>query len=128
MKVNVNQSSFITFLESITNNILSSIKIDDYFTLNNEKQLAVSFTVLNLLRNSAKVKANFTDEELKAFILTLRDKNEEIENYEFAAVLNDVIKNYEVINNLSSQPKKATTKQNKKTDVSSSQSPRGPQQ
>jgi hypothetical protein len=127
MKVNVNHPSFISFLESITNNILSVIKIDDYFALNTEKKLAVSFTVLNLLKNSAKVKANFSDTELKTFVSVLCKKNEEIENYEFAAVLNDVIKNFDAVNEITNSGKKAP-KQNKKSDVISSQLPHPPQQ
>lgn len=123
MKVNVNNPSFIAFLESVTNNILSSIKIDDYFTLTKDKKLTLSFTVLNLLKNSAKIKANFSDSELKAFITVLRKKNEEIENYEFAAVLDDVIKNYDVITDLSNPTKKTP----KKTNVNSSQLPQNPQ-
>jgi hypothetical protein len=127
MKVNVNQPSFIAFLESITNSILSVIKIDDYFVLNAEKKLAVSFTVLNLLKNSAKIKANFSDMELKTFITVLCKKNEEIENYEFAAVLNDVIKNFDAVNEITNSAKK-TIRQNKKSDVNSSQPPYPPQQ
>jgi len=107
MKVNVNHPSFISFLESISNNILSAIKLEDYFELNSEKKLTVSFTVLNLIKNSAKVKANLSDIELKSFIVVLCKKNEENENYEFAAVLNDVIKNYDVISNISTPNKKA---------------------
>lgn len=126
MKINVNHPSFISFLESITNNILSAIKIDDYFTLTKEKQMSVSFTVLNLLKNSAKVKANLSDSELKSFITFLCKKNEEKENYEFAAVLNDVIKNFDTINELSNSSKK-TPKSSKKVDVNSSQLPQGPQ-
>lgn len=99
MKVNVNHPSFISFLENVSNNILSAIKIEEYFSLSSDKKMTVSFTVLNLLKNSAKVKANLTDLELKSFIMVLCKKNEENENYEFAAVLNDVIKNYEIINN-----------------------------
>jgi len=124
MKVNVNQPSFIMFLETITNNILSTIKIDDYFTLNKEKQLSVSFTVLNLLKNTAKIKANLSNEELKRFIVELLKKNEEAENYEFAAVLNDVIKNFEAITNISNVSKKS----GKKIDTSPSQLPQNPQQ
>ncbi len=118
MKVNVNHPSFISFLESVSNNILSAIKIDDYFTLSSEKKIAVSFTVLNLLKNSAKIKANLSMSELKDFITILCKKNEEIENYEFAAVLNDIIKNFDTIEELSNSSKK--TKQSKKTDVSQS--------
>jgi hypothetical protein len=108
MKINVNHPSFIAFLESITNNILSGININDYFTLTKEKQLSVSFTVFNLLRNSAKIKANLSNDELKGFIAVLCKKNEEIENYEFAAVLNDIIKNYDAINDLTNSTKKSS--------------------
>jgi len=110
MKVNVNHPSFISFLESISNNILSAIKIEDYFNLTPDKKLTVSFTVLNILKNSAKVKANLSDAELKSFITVLCKKNEENENYEFAAVLNDVVTNYDKINEISNSPKKLTKK------------------
>jgi len=122
MKVNVNHPSFISFLENITTNILSAIKIDDYFTLNQEKKLSVSFTVLNLLKNSAKVKADLSDSELKSFITFLRNKNEENENYEFAAVLNDVIKNYDATTTLKETAKKQA-KKDKLKDTTSSQTP-----
>lgn len=120
MRVNVNHPSFISFLENISNNILSAIKIEDYFGLTPEKKLTVSFTVLNLIKNSAKVKANLSDAELKSFIMILCKKNEESENYEFAAVLDDVVKNYDTINELSISPKK-TIKQKKTTTDSSPQ-------
>jgi hypothetical protein len=110
MKVNVNHPSFISFLENISENILSAIKIEEYFKLTTAKKLQVSFTVLNLIKNSAKVKANLSDEELKSFISVLCKKNEEAENYEFAAVLNDVIDNYDRI--IKIQPKKKTVNKN----------------
>lgn len=119
MKVNVNHPSFISFLETISNNVLSAIKIDDYFNLNHDKKLSVSFTVLSLIKNSAKIKANLSEEELKNFIVVLCKKNEEKENYEFAAVLNDVVKNYDVIKDLSESAKKPT-KSSKKVDVTPS--------
>ena len=111
MKVNVNHPSFISFLENISENILSSIKIDEYFGLNDNKKTVVSFTVLNLLKNSAKVKTNLTDSELKSFITVLCKKNEEAENYEFAAVLSDIVKNFDSI----SKMKPKGTRKSKKT-------------
>lgn len=108
MKVNVNQPSFISFLENVSTNILSAIKIDDYFTLSQDKKLSISFTVLNLIRNSAKVKANLSDTELKTFITILWKKNEDLENYEFAAILDDIVKNFDVINGMSNSTKKVT--------------------
>jgi len=110
MKVNVNHPSFISFLENISQNILSAIKIDEYFGLSDTKKMTVSFTVLNLLKNSAKVKANLSDSELRNFIAVLCKKNEEAENFEFAAVLNDVVKNFDVVNKMGSTPKKPAPK------------------
>ena len=104
MNINVNHPSFISFLENISNNILSAIKIKEYFGLTPTKKLTVSYTVLNILKTSSKVKANLSDKELKSFIAVLCKKNEESENYEFAAVLNDIVTNYDVINKM--QPKK----------------------
>lgn len=121
MKINVNNPAFISFIETISNNILSAIKIEDYFSLNSDKKLTVSYTVLNLIKNSAKIKANLTNEDLKFFITVLCKKNEEIENYEFAAVLNDILKNFDAICDLTNTAKK-TTKQ-KKTDVTPSENP-----
>lgn len=120
MKVNVNHPSFISFLETLSNNILSSIKIEDYFKLNQDKKIAVSFTVLNLLKNSAKIKANLSNTDLKSFILVLRKKNEEKEHYEFAAVLDDVLKNFDIITSDLTETVKKSPKSNKKIDVTPS--------
>jgi len=106
MKVNINHPSFISFLENISQNILSAIKINEYFNLSSEKKITISYTVLNLLKNSAKVKANLSDNDLKNFIAVLCKKNEDAENYEFAAVLNDVVKNFDTVNKLNPKPKK----------------------
>lgn len=114
MKVHATHSSFISFLESISTNILTAIKIDDYFTLSYEKKLSVSFTVLNLIRNSAKVKANLSEADLKSFIVHLCKKNEENENYEFAAVLNDVIQNFDKLGEPSNQIKNPVRRKTKK--------------
>ena len=119
MKVNVNHPSFISFLENVSNNILIAIKIDEYFTLTPEKKMAVSFTVLTLIKNSARVKAALTDAELKQFIEVLCKKNEENENYEFAAVLADVVEKYETLNSLSDTAKKPI--KHKKTDTTPQQ-------
>jgi hypothetical protein len=121
MKINVNHPSFISFLENVSNNILSAIKIEEYFSLSSEKKMAVSFTVLNLLKNSAKVKANLTDGELKSFIMVLCKKNEEKENYEFAAVLNDIIKSYDVINEIPDTTKIPTKKRRTNSDSKTQQ-------
>ena len=115
MKVNITHPSFIHFLEDISTNILTTIKIDDYFALTDEKKLNVSFTVLNLIKSSARIKANLSDEDLKNFITVLCKKNEENENYEFASVLNNVVINFDRLIELSNSTKK-TNRQSKKTN------------
>lgn len=120
MRVNVNHPSFISFLENVSNNILSAIKIEEYFALSSDQKMAISFTVLNLLKSSARVKAVLSDSDVKSFIMVLCKKNEEKENYEFAAVLNDIIKNYDHINNLSDSSRKPV-KKDKKTNVNPQQ-------
>jgi hypothetical protein len=121
MKVNANHPSFISFLENISSNILSGIKIENYFELTSEKKLAVSFTVFNLLKNSAKIKANLSDSELKSLIIVLCKKNEENENYEFAAILDDVVKNFDVINDMSSTAKKSVREKKASSDTATQQ-------
>ena len=113
MKVNITHPSFVSFLESVSTNILNTIKLDDYFTLIPEKKTNISFTVLNLIKTSARVKSNLSDEDLKKFIIVLCRKNEESENYEIAAVLNDVIENFDRLIELGNKTKK-TTRQPKK--------------
>jgi len=115
MKVNTTHPSFISFLEGVSTQILTAIKIDDYFALTPEKKLNVSFTVLNLIKTSARVKANLSDAELKSFITVLCKKNEENEHYEFAAVLNDVIENFNRLTDLSKSTKKPV-RQTKKSN------------
>jgi hypothetical protein len=117
MKVNVNHPSFISFIENVTNNILSNISIQDYFSLNLDKKHRTQYTVLKLIKSSVKVRAKLTDTELLSFITILWKKNEESENYEFAAILNDISKNFEKVNEVTNTKKRITRKI--KTDTSS---------
>lgn len=117
MRVNVNHPSFVTFLENVTNTILSNISVENYFQLVPEKKLAVQYAVLKLMKNSVKVRAKLTDLELKSFVIVLWKKNEEAENYEFAAILNDINQNFETVNEIT-KPNKRTTRKIK-TDASS---------
>lgn len=111
MKVNVNHPSFVTFLDSVNNNILSNITINTYFSLSNEKKIGVQYMVLKLMKNSVKVRAKLTDNELKSFLIILRTKNVESENYEFAEILKDISNNFEKINS----PEKILIKRTIKT-------------
>ena len=108
MKVNVNHPSFISFLETVSNNILSSVSIENYFSLPQEKKMSVLYMVFKLLKNSVKTRAKLTDTELKSFIIVLCKKHEEVENYEFAAVLRDISNNFDAINDFVKPVKKST--------------------
>lgn len=107
MKVNVNHPSFISFIESVTNQVFKTIDINHYFTLKEDDKFTVLVGVFNLIKTAAKLKTKLTDDELKSFVNVLRKKNEQIENYEFSAILNDIIKDYNRINDMVT-PKKVS--------------------
>lgn len=109
MNVNVNHPSFIQFLDNVTSNILSNITVDTYFSLSQDKKLGVQYMVLKLMKNSVRVRAKLTDNELRSFVSVLWKKNEEIENYEFAAILNDIAQNFDSVNEVT-KPTKRTTR------------------
>lgn len=115
MNVNINHPSFISFLNQITTNILNNVTINNYFLLQNEKKIVVQYTVLKLMKNSIKMKAKVTDNELRSFVTILWKKNEEMENYELASILNDINNNFDKINE-SIIPKKRNNKQIKIED------------
>jgi hypothetical protein len=100
MNVNVNHPSIVKFLSDITNNIVSNISIDQYFTLTEEKKSALTYAVFKIIKSSSEKRVTLGDNEFKAFLVALWKKNEESENYEVAAILNDIIKNYDSINEL----------------------------
>ena len=106
MNVNVNHPSFIAFLENVTANILSTISVDNYFKLSNDKKIGTQYVVLKLMKSAVKVRGKLTDMELKSFVSVLWKKNEENEFYEFAAVLNDLSQNFEQVNEMTTAPKR----------------------
>jgi hypothetical protein len=117
MKVNVNHPSFISFLESVTDNILSSVSINNYFSLPQDKKMGVLYVVFKMMKSSVKSRTRLTDMELRAFITVLWKKNEESENYEFAAILKDISNNFDSINESTKiPPKKTRTIKTDKTD------------
>ena len=62
------------------------------------------------MKNSVKVRAKLTDDELRSFVDVLWKKNEESENYEFAAVLNDISINFDMVNEVTKPVKRTTRK------------------
>jgi hypothetical protein len=97
MNVNTNHPSFIQFLDQTTNSILSNVTVSNYFSLSPVKKMALQYIVLKLLKNTVKVRAILTDEDFKFFITVLRKKNDDIENFEFSAILFDMSKNVDVL-------------------------------
>jgi hypothetical protein len=110
MNVNTNHPTFVSFLENVTANILSNVTIDNYFSLNSDKKLSIQYMVFKLLKNSVRVRAKLTDAELKSFVSVLMVKNEDIENYEFSAILKDIAGNFDVINEVTKPVKRAPRK------------------
>lgn len=108
MKVNINHPSFISFLDNVSSNILSNVTVSNYFTLPQEKKMGVLYMVFKLMKKSLLVRAKLTDVEMRSFITVLWKKNEEVENYEFAAILNDIAKNFDAVNEFTKTIKKTT--------------------
>jgi len=110
MNVNVNHPSFISFLDNVTTSILSNVTVNNYFSLPQDKKLGVQYMVLKLMKNAVKVRAKLTDLETLSFVSVLWKKNEESENYEFAAILNDIAQNFDAVNEVTTKPTKRSTR------------------
>jgi hypothetical protein len=116
MKVNVNHPSFISFLDGVTSSILSSISIENYFKLSHDKKMSVLYAVFKLMKKSFRVRATLTDSEMKVFVSVLWKKSEEAENYEFAAILNDIANNFDAINEFTKTVKRQARTTTTKVD------------
>jgi hypothetical protein len=108
MKVNINHPSFISFMETVSSSILSNVTVSNYFNLSQDKKMGVLYMVFKLMKKSLSVRAKLTDLELRSFVSVLWKRNEEAENYEFAAILNDIAQNFDAVNEFTKTPKKTT--------------------
>lgn len=106
MNVNINHPSFISFLDNVTSSILSNVTVENYFKLTSDKKLGVQYMVFKLMKNAVKVRAKLSDNELRSFVTVLWKKNEEMENYEFAAILNDISQNFDTVNEVTKPVKR----------------------
>lgn len=120
MKVNINHPSFISFLDNVSNTIMSNVTVENYFNQSQEKKLSVQYMVFKLMVNSLKLRTKLTDTELKSFVTILWKKNEENENYEFAAILDDISKNFDNVLEITRPTKKVSRKI--KTDTKKNES------
>jgi hypothetical protein len=108
MKVNINQQSFVAFLENVTETIVSSVNVENYFSLPQDKKMNVLYVVFKLMKNSLKVRTKFSDDDLKDFVNVLMKSNVNSENYEFAAILKDISNNFDSINEVTKPAKRQT--------------------
>lgn len=117
MKINVKHPSFASFVDEISTTILNSISVDNYFTLTKDSKLGVQYIAYKFIHNAISVRVTVNDDELKTFIGIIWKKNVENEMYEFAAVLKDIIDNFDLVSNETKQstkrPAKKTIKVNK---------------
>lgn len=97
MNANINHPSVIKFLSEITSNIVSSITIENYFGMSEESKTALNYAVFKIIKGNTEKRVNIGETEFKALLVALWKKNEEAENYEVAAILNNIIKNYDSI-------------------------------
>ena len=93
----MNNNNFLSFLDKTTKTILKKINIKNYFILTEDQKLTICYTVFNLLKTTSKVSLH--DDDFKRFLFYLRKKNEVEENYEFASIINDIVKNFDKIIN-----------------------------
>ena len=114
MKIDINHPSVVQFLSEITQNIVSSITIEKYFDLSEEKKLGVSYAVLKLIKGSADKRVQLSDLEFRALLAALWKRNEENENYEIAEILNNILKNYDSMSEVIKTQKR--TRRTVKTD------------
>lgn len=106
MKLNTTHPTFVAFLENVTETISSSVNIENYFSLPQDKKMNVLYVVFKLLKNSLKVRTKIVDDEVKYFVDELMKNNERSENYEFAAILKDISNNFDSINEVTKPVKR----------------------
>jgi hypothetical protein len=108
MKVDIHHPSFVVFLENVTDSIITSVNVENYFSLPQDKKMNVLYVVFKLMKNAVKVRVKLTESELKDFIDVLLKNNEDSENYEFAAILKDISNNFDSINEVTKPIKRQT--------------------
>lgn len=95
--MNTKSPSYLSFQNKITSEIVSIVPTTKYFTLPSEKKLATQYLVFKIMKKSINVIGKMGSAELKNFLIELWKRNEEVENYEVAAILNDIKNNFDLI-------------------------------
>jgi len=109
--INVNNPSVIKFISDITNTIVSNIAVDHYFSLSKDKKMNILYAVFKIIKTTSETRVKLDDLQFRAFLSALWKRNEESENYEIAAILFDIINNYEAIKEFIKPPVKRRRKE-----------------
>ena len=109
INVDINHPSFTQLIERINSSVVSNIDVTRYFSLTEDKKRGLSYLALKLVNNSIGSKIKITDNELLSLVTILWKKNEEMENYELAAIFKNIMENFKVIYS-SVKPKTRTRK------------------
>lgn len=97
INVDINHPSFIQLIDKINNTVVSNIDVTRYFTLTEDKRRGLSYLSLKLVNNTLGSKIKMTENELLSLVTILWKKNEEMENYELAAIFKNIMENFKVI-------------------------------
>ena len=116
MNININHPTFVSLIDKISINVLSTVNVENYFSQPTESKLTISYNVFNQIRTLPSTKIMATDSELKNFVTILWKRNEEKENYELASILSDILKNFDIINEFTTSKSKSANKRTKKID------------
>lgn len=112
--ININNPSVIKFISDITNTIVSNIAVDHYFSLTQEKKMNLLYAVFKLIKTTSETRVKLDDIQFRAFLSALWKRNEESENYEIAAILFDIINNFDAIKEFTKPPVKRRRKESTK--------------
>jgi hypothetical protein len=112
-------AAVVKFLDSLSKNVLMNVSVENYFSYTSEKKMTTQYLVLKLIIKSMGVKLKVNDSILPNLIKSLKERNEEIEYYEFAEVLKNIESNMETLLDMTKtniRPKR-TIKTNKPNDA-----------
>lgn len=98
MSTNLTNPTFMSFVDNVNLSIINHINFKNYFSMTAENKINVQHVTMKLIKNSIKLRAKISDTELRSFVTVLWKKNEELEIFEFAQILYDVLKNFDTIN------------------------------
>jgi hypothetical protein len=95
MKMNLTNNWVSQFIDNIGKNILSSVEIDKYFSLNNEKKMVTQYLVFKIIIKSISLNVKNSNESIPIILNFLLKRSEENENYELSEIMKDIKVNYD---------------------------------